>query len=150
MYGMATGIGFGVSEGVIYSADFYNGIASADAYVVRFVSCVALHATWSAAVGIMMYQGRAIFTLGLPWFMLLLFLVQVLLPAMVLHGLYDTCLKKEMNMMALLVAVASFGWLAALIESMRRSERETYEQAIAAANNEVPIVIAPAPPSAYG
>jgi hypothetical protein len=41
---------------------------------------------------------------------------------MVLHGLYDTLLKKEMNGMAFAVALASFGWLAWQIESMRRQE----------------------------
>jgi hypothetical protein len=33
---------------------------------------------------------------------------------MVLHGLYDTCLKRDLSAVALLVAVASFGWLAYL------------------------------------
>jgi len=31
---------------------------------------------------------------------------------MILHGLYDTLLKREMNGIALLVALASFGYLA--------------------------------------
>ena len=33
---------------------------------------------------------------------------------MILHGLYDTSLKRDMNWLAMIVAVASFGWLAFL------------------------------------
>ena len=42
--GLASGVGFGVSEGITYSGDSYNGIAEGMTYVVRFASCVALHA----------------------------------------------------------------------------------------------------------
>ena len=38
----------------------------------------------------------------------------VLAVPMALHGLYDTCLKKDQNGLALLVAFASFGFLAFL------------------------------------
>ena len=40
--------------------------------------------------------------------------------AMILHGLYDTLLKKELDAAALLVALASFGYLAYLIERNRK------------------------------
>jgi len=43
---------------------------------------------------------------------------------MVLHGLYDTLLKKDMFEIALAVAVISFGWLAWQIESRREVERK--------------------------
>ena len=39
---------------------------------------------------------------------------------MVLHGLYDTLLKKDYHVLALLTALASFIWLAWQIESARR------------------------------
>ena len=39
-WGLASGIGFGVSEGIMYSADSYNGVSGPGIYVVRFVSCV--------------------------------------------------------------------------------------------------------------
>ena len=38
---------------------------------------------------------------------------------MVLHGLYDTLLKKDMNVWALVIALASFAWLAFQIERTR-------------------------------
>ena len=44
--------GFGVSEGITYASSYYNGVEELPIYVVRFVSCVALHAMWSAAAGI--------------------------------------------------------------------------------------------------
>jgi RsiW-degrading membrane proteinase PrsW (M82 family) len=55
-WGLASGVGFGVSEGITYSADLYNGICSAEIYVVRFLSCVALHAVWSASAGISLFH----------------------------------------------------------------------------------------------
>ncbi|MCE9584003.1 MAG: PrsW family intramembrane metalloprotease, partial [Planctomycetes bacterium] len=48
-WGLAAGIGFGVSEGIHYAGGQYNGISTGGIYVVRFVSCVALHAAWSGA-----------------------------------------------------------------------------------------------------
>ena len=41
---------------------------------------------------------------------------------MVLHGAYDTLLKKEMNSWALLVAGVSFLWLVFQIETARRKD----------------------------
>src|SRR5260370_11662416 len=55
MWGLASGIGFGVNEGIFYSEMFYNGIAPAMEYVVRFASCVALHAIWCASAGLSLY-----------------------------------------------------------------------------------------------
>ena len=49
---LASGIGFGVSEGIMYSTRYYNGIVGVDLYFVRFISCVALHAIWTASVAI--------------------------------------------------------------------------------------------------
>jgi len=44
---------------------------------------------------------------------------------MLLHGFYDTMLKKEMNAAALGVALISFGWLAFQIEQARRTDVKT-------------------------
>jgi len=40
---------------------------------------------------------------------------------MVLHGLYDTCLKQEHGVAALGVAIASFGWLTWQLEWAKRN-----------------------------
>lgn len=120
--GLASGIGFGVSEGITYSSDFYNGYHTTGIYVVRFVSCVALHAVWSAAVGVMIYGRRNQLKGRMDWGDWGKFLVMVLGVPMVLHGLYDTMLKKEMNGLALLTAVASFAFLVWVVERARREE----------------------------
>ena len=41
---------------------------------------------------------------------------------MLLHGAYDTLLKKDMNSWALLVAGVSFAWLVFQIETARRAD----------------------------
>ncbi len=125
LWGLATGVGFGVSEGITYSADFYNGISSGGIYVVRFVSCVALHAVWSAAVAITIYKNQALLRGETEWFPYCVSVVRMVAVPMVLHGLYDTLLKKEMTGAALLVALVSFGWLAWQIEWTRGHEGET-------------------------
>lgn len=122
-WGFISGVGFGVSEGITYSSDLYNGISGADIYLVRFASCVTLHAVWSAAAGIMICRrqqqlqgadnwwalaGQAIFIVGVP---------------IILHGAYDTLLKKDHDGWALAVALASFGWLALQVETMLKKER---------------------------
>ena len=50
LLGLASGVGFGVVEGILYAGQHYNGVGGVDIYLTRFVSCVALHATWTAAV----------------------------------------------------------------------------------------------------
>lgn len=114
LWGLASGAGFGIAEGIIYSANLYNGVSGWDMYAVRFISCVALHALWTGSAAIMVYLFRDMFH-GLDnWFDIFFPLLLVVGIPMVLHGLYDTLLKKDMEMGALLVAVLSFGFLAAL------------------------------------
>ena len=120
LWGLASGIGFGISEGVMYSTRYYNGISGGDIYLVRFVSCVALHAMWAGSVGIAIARHIDEYeeiddAAGFG-----LFAVKVMAVPMVLHGFYDTLLKKDMNAWALGVAVLSFAWLAWHIELARR------------------------------
>jgi RsiW-degrading membrane proteinase PrsW (M82 family) len=125
LWGLAAGAGFGVAEGVIYSQDYYNGIAGPGIYLVRFISCVALHAVWTGTIGIAINQ-RQDFLQWDPeqWWRLPLGVVWVIAVPMVLHGLYDTMLKKELELLALVVAAASFGFLAWTISRLRTSDDE--------------------------
>jgi RsiW-degrading membrane proteinase PrsW (M82 family) len=110
--GLASGAGFGLAEAIIYSGSFYNGISGPGIYVVRFLSCVALHSVWTGSVAITLHQKQEWIQQELAWYEFIppvLFIVAV---PMVLHGLYDTLLKKEMNGAALAVAVLSFLYLA--------------------------------------
>jgi hypothetical protein len=62
------------------------------------------------------------------WRYLVLTLLKVLAVPMFLHGLYDTALTKDMPMLALATAVASFGLLTLQIELVRGRERTFYAE----------------------
>jgi RsiW-degrading membrane proteinase PrsW (M82 family) len=146
LWGMASGVGFGVAEGVMYSVRYYNGVSPVEAYLTRFASCVALHAVWSASVGITLFQARyavskavsAILYLDFKekdfdWGQVVLPALQVLGVAMVLHGLYDTLLTQQMTPAALVMAVVSLAWLGYQIEAIREQEGEALAEAAAEA-----------------
>ena len=122
VWGMASGLGFGIAEGIMYSGTQYNGVASGSIYAVRFLSCVALHAIWAGSVGITLFNRQAILNAADTWYNYLLQVVLTISIAMTLHGLYDTLSKKDMEPWALAVAAASFCWLAFQIEMMRRGD----------------------------
>jgi RsiW-degrading membrane proteinase PrsW (M82 family) len=122
VWGLAAGIGFGVSEGITYSSDHYNGISTGSIYVVRFVSCVALHAVWSATNALFIWKSQADFDGIDTWYDWFIPLFKVLGLSMVLHGLYDTLLKRDMEVGALLAAVISFALFFWLYERSVREE----------------------------
>ena len=106
----------------MYSANFYNGIAPGEIYLVRFISCVALHGIWSASAALFIHRFRGIVQANFVWYDFIpraLFLVSI---PMILHGLYDTFLKRDLNVLALLTALASFAWFAWSVEGTRRGE----------------------------
>lgn len=116
LWGLASGIGFGISEGVHYAGEFYNGSSGGGIYVVRFVSCVALHAVWSASVALVISRDPSRVQSHDEWWQTAASTVHVLLVPMVLHGLYDTLLKRDQSALALATAVASVAWLVWLAE----------------------------------
>jgi RsiW-degrading membrane proteinase PrsW (M82 family) len=125
LWGLASGTGFGVSEGIMYSGDFYNGICGPGIYVVRFVSCVALHAIWTGSVAISINQRQSLIQEEQEhWPIYVLAVLWMIAIPMVLHGLYDTLLKKDLELLALVVAAASFGYLAWVISRLRHSDDE--------------------------
>jgi RsiW-degrading membrane proteinase PrsW (M82 family) len=121
-WGFASGAGFGVAEAVMYSGSHYNGTASGDVYLTRFVSCVALHAIWTVSVALFIHANRSVLDGPLEWYEYIPRVIYLVSVPMVLHGLYDTALKKEYNWLALAAALASFGWLAWCIERARVAE----------------------------
>ena len=124
MWGLVSGVGFGVSEGITYSSDFYNGMSGGDIYLVRFISCVALHAIWSGAAAIFIYKHNNLLTEGEGILSILLGAAALVSIPMVLHGLYDTLLKKDHEFWALATAVVSFAWFAFQVETARRTYDE--------------------------
>lgn len=127
LVGLASGIGFGVSEGITYSGDMYNGLVGPSIYLVRFFSCVALHSIWAGSVGVLMHHDQETLFDDFDLASAGMFIVKYLSVAMVLHGLYDVLLKQQLPWAALLVALASFGWLAFLV---RRSEGTEWSTAM--------------------
>lgn len=119
LVGLASGIGFGVSEGVMYSHSFYNGDASWEIYVVRFVSCVALHAAWTAAIACTMYR-RSDLGGGEFGELMTAIAIWIGLPVL-LHGLYDTLLTHQYHGLALLTAGATIGWMSWSVERAARA-----------------------------
>ncbi|MDB5386568.1 MAG: hypothetical protein JWM11_2214 [Planctomycetaceae bacterium] len=124
-WGLACGAGFGVSEGVMYSGEHYNGITGAEIYAVRFISCVALHAIWSGTAAILLYRSRDMFRGDMEWDDVLSVLISCFGGVIILHGLYDTFLKREMDILALATALGSFGWLAYLIQQSRARTKKS-------------------------
>jgi RsiW-degrading membrane proteinase PrsW (M82 family) len=126
LLGLASGAGFGVSEGITYASSYYNGVEELPIYLVRFISCVALHAIWSAAAGIKLCERQQLVKARIGnsavFLEYLFYLLAIVSVPMVLHGLYDTLLKKQMDVIALLVAVVSFAWMAIKIERLYRLE----------------------------
>ena len=127
LWGLASGVGFGVNEGILYSETFYNGITSSMQYVVRFVSCVALHAIWSASAGVSLYHTQNLINQFTEWYEKLVVMLRVLIVVMFLHGLFDALLTREMKAPALMVAAASIIWLGWQIESTRKKEMTVAE-----------------------
>lgn len=150
LWGLASGVGFGISEGIMYSDRMYNGIAGMQAYLVRFASCVALHAIWTASAGISLHRSQDIVRAMMRWDVddiqaslaftpdrplytyqnkrpadimgWVLVGLRVLIVVMFLHGLYDAALTRDRYDVALAAAVGSFTWLAWQIETARSKE----------------------------
>jgi RsiW-degrading membrane proteinase PrsW (M82 family) len=117
-WGLASGAGFGIAEGLLYASRYYNGIHGPDMYLVRFVSCVTLHAIWSGSAAVMMFKHRFDLLREGSWWEWLYPRVYVVAIPVVLHGLYDTLLKIEWNIAAVAVAFASFGYLAYVLRDV--------------------------------
>jgi RsiW-degrading membrane proteinase PrsW (M82 family) len=124
LWGLASGAGFGVAEGIMYSADFYNGVQSGGIYIVRFVSCVALHAIWTGSVAMFIYKYSHFLEGDFEWYDWIPRVILLVSVPMLLHGLYDVLLKKEMGGLALVAALASFAWFAWLVETSRGAEEK--------------------------
>jgi RsiW-degrading membrane proteinase PrsW (M82 family)/predicted RNA-binding Zn-ribbon protein involved in translation (DUF1610 family) len=124
VWGLATGIGFGVSEGISYCSSYYNGLSGGGVYVVRFVSCVALHAVWSATAAILIWKRQESLQSLERWYHWLGPIFATLWISMLLHAFYDTCLKKEHGVASLVCALISFALFFFLYDRACRQEHE--------------------------
>ena len=122
LWGLASGAGFGISEGITYSSEYYNGIHGPGIYVVRFLSCVALHAVWCGSAAITLQRRQDLLHRDMNWYEIIIPVLAYVGVPMVLHGLYDTFLKKDMNAGALVMAILSFVYLAVQIYWLRGAD----------------------------
>jgi len=123
VWGLASGIGFGVSEGISYCHSFYNGIDTGGVYVVRFISCVSLHAIWSATAALFIWRRQADLQGLEKWYHWFPTIFRTLGLSMLFHGFYDTCLKKDLGVAALASAMLSFALFFWLYDRACREER---------------------------
>jgi RsiW-degrading membrane proteinase PrsW (M82 family) len=123
VWGLASGIGFGVSEGISYAGSWYNGIQGGGIYVLRFSSCVALHAVWSATVAILIWRKQPSIHAMTHFFEWVPIVFTTLASSMLIHGFYDTCVKKEYGAAALASAVLSFALFFWLYDRSCREEK---------------------------
>jgi RsiW-degrading membrane proteinase PrsW (M82 family) len=121
--GMASGAGFGISEGIWYATRQYNGLEGADVYFVRFLSSVALHTVLSGACAIMIQRKQEHLFEDTDFFNWFLTLLAIILMPIFLHGLFNTLAKHDLPAAALAVALGSFVWLWYLIRLSRKREQ---------------------------
>ncbi len=109
--GFASGVGFGVSEGNHYSTEYYHGVDGFLIYVVRYVSCVGLHAVWAGAAAMMLWRRYDVINQQRNVWGHFFTLFVVLSVPILLHGFYNTSLAHGHNFMAVIAGLLSFGWL---------------------------------------
>jgi RsiW-degrading membrane proteinase PrsW (M82 family) len=124
LWGMASGAGFGISEGIHYSTQQYNGIEPAAIYVLRFTSCVSFHVLLSGACAILLQRRQHMLHFGNGFFDWCITFMAIVSVPILLHGLFDTLLKKDFEWAAVLIAIGAFAWLAWLIKQSRMRELE--------------------------
>lgn len=121
-WGFSSGVGFGIAEAIMYSGNQYNGVSPLSVYLVRFVSCVTLHAIWAVSTALFIHKHPWIIQGADEWHSYIPRVVAIVSIPMVLHGLYDTALKKDLNSVALVAALVSFAWLAYCMETARDTD----------------------------
>ena len=89
---------------------------------IRRHSPSRLRAVWSASAAIMIWRRRDWFQNDWDWGDMAATMFWVLGVPIVLHALYDTLLKRDMNGWALVAALGSFAWLVVITEWTRRQE----------------------------
>jgi RsiW-degrading membrane proteinase PrsW (M82 family) len=105
------GLAFGVGESLFYFNSYSEGGADVAIYLIRAIWCVTLHVCWTTIVGHLIID-KFKETPELDDFLgeKTLPLLLLLLPAAVLHGIYDAFCVHDMLLGALVVGMISIGW----------------------------------------
>lgn len=128
LVGLASGVGFGVSEGVHYSSNMYNGVLPGDIYLVRFLSCVSLHALWAGASAMLVFRNRNALLTSDSYLSAALRLALYCLPSILLHGAYNTLLKFDRPALALIPAVLAFGYFLWVFNATQKTQRDVEKE----------------------
>jgi len=75
----------------------------------------------SGACAILLQSKEKFLHEGTNFFDGIMTVMAIIAVPILLHGLFDTMVKKELNILALLVAIAAFAWLAWLISRLKRA-----------------------------
>lgn len=124
-YGLISGLGFGVYEGIKYQTEFNVRVLQDTgdfafyyvANVLRLTSLPFFHAVWAAIAAFLIWFG-----FRFPKRRLGFFTLAIAVPA-VLHGLYDAC-SRFAPLIALLVAAVSVSVLSVYIASADDLQRD--------------------------
>ncbi|HVJ81432.1 MAG TPA: PrsW family glutamic-type intramembrane protease, partial [Planctomycetia bacterium] len=111
-WGVCSGAGFGIAEGISYSANLYNGIMPGDVYLIRFISCVAFHGVLTGCAALMLYNNAGAFEDVEVYDLVMNFLLIAGI-SMSLHGLYNAlsgCGNVAGDVGAFAVTLAGVGW----------------------------------------
>lgn len=84
-------------------------------YSTRFISCVGLHAVWSAIAGMLTWTFRDSVREGMPEGQSWICTAVTLTAPILLHGFFETFLKKGYLQYALLTGLISFAVLLTLL-----------------------------------
>jgi hypothetical protein len=105
------GLAFGVGESIYYFSHYSEGGAEAANYLIRAIWCVSLHVSWSIIVGsLVIREFKDTPDLGDFFGGKFLTLLILVLPAAVLHGIYDAFCVHDIILGALVIGMISLGW----------------------------------------
>jgi RsiW-degrading membrane proteinase PrsW (M82 family) len=114
LLGFFSGVGFGVAEGILYSQQQYNGSAPVLLYLVRFISCVGIHAMLTGTAAGLVARSNLALTKGFwPYFRKLTWII---MPLMILHAAYDTFCSRDFLAGALACELVLFLLFASQVE----------------------------------
>ena len=83
-----------------------------------------MHALWTGTAAIIIHRKQELLQAQMEWYEYFVPLMIFIGVPMVLHGLYDTMLKKSMEPVALAVALASFLFLAFQISRLHSADED--------------------------
>lgn len=133
LVGFASGIGFGVAEGIWYHESVYNQPlfsfvtfqwnagepAGLLLYLIRFFSVAGLHGIYAATAAMLIFRRRERLGFRLDN------ALQVLWPisgVICVHALYDSLLAFDHTVAAFLTDIFAFLWFAAVVETSRGTQ----------------------------